>query len=138
MFRQLPAMLIVRLRPAVGRFAMSIETEIHMKRRVKRAVFIVICMFGICAIYVFSYAPAVALLSDPLPKLKYYHWDAPNIPRHPLRCYAPVDWLIDNTSLEQPLMTWAKLWGSDDRIALAKFARGFDTPGLEGYHYKGD
>jgi len=117
---------------------MSIETELHMKRRVKKAVFIVICIFGICAIYVSSYAPAVALLTDPLPKLKYYHWDAPYIHRHPLRYYAPIDWLIDNTLLEQPLMTWAKLWGSDDRIALAKFARSFDTPGLERYHYKGE
>ena len=58
---------------------MSTETELHMKRRGKRAVFIVICIFGICAIYVFSYAPAVALLTDPLPKVKYYHWELPRL-----------------------------------------------------------
>lgn len=130
--------LRVRSKAAIRPAGMSAEIESHMKRWRKRTIVAVACTFGLCALYVFSYAPAVSLLCDPLPQEKYYHWHAPTIKRHPLRCYAPVDWLIDNTLLERPLMSWAKLWGSDDRISLAKFARGFDRPGLERYHYIGD
>jgi hypothetical protein len=28
----------------------------------------------------------------------------------PLACYAPVDWLIDHTSLRRPLLWWAGVW----------------------------
>ena len=28
-----------------------------------------------------------------------------------LPAYRPIDWLVDNTPLHEPLMAWARLWG---------------------------
>lgn len=46
--------------------------------------------------------------------------------------YAPVDWLIDNTPLDEPLYRWADLWGVRGDVvwaaAFRAFKRGEATP----------
>jgi hypothetical protein len=52
-------------------------------------------------VYVFSYAPVYRLG-------KRSGWSRIDLP---IAAYRPVDWLIDNTPLDEPLYRWADLWG---------------------------
>ncbi len=49
--------------------------------------------------YVLSYAPFVWSHSD-------YAYGVTSIPK-----YRPVEWLIDDTPLQEPLFMWADVWG---------------------------
>lgn len=37
--------------------------------------------------------------------------------------YRPVDWLIDNTALKQPLFAWARLWRVEEEFRFGAAAR---------------
>jgi len=41
----------------------------------------------------------------------------------PLGVYRPVDWLIDHTPFEQPLLTWARICGVESDFSRAKGIR---------------
>ena len=40
-----------------------------------------------------------------------------------LPMYAPVDWVIDNTPLRDPLFAWARLWGVEYEFVWAEYSR---------------
>lgn len=44
----------------------------------------------------------------------------------PIAVYRPVDWLIDNTPLNEPLYRWADLWGVRGDFIWAAAFRAFD------------
>jgi hypothetical protein len=72
--------------------------------------------------YVLSYAPVYRLGMQ-------RGWSG--IDRQPA-AYRPVDWLIDNTPLNEPLYGWADLWGVRGDFVWAAayraFNRGESTP----------
>ena len=70
-------------------------------------------------VYVLSYAPVVRFNAEPLPETVFLPAPAPL----EYEFYKPVDWLIDNTLLETPLLGWAGLWGVRDEFAGAQSIR---------------
>jgi hypothetical protein len=66
--------------------------------------------------YVLSYAPAYRIG-------KSSGWS--RIDRS-IAAYRPVDWLIDNTPLDEPLYRWADLWGVRGDFVWATAVRSFD------------
>lgn len=41
-------------------------------------------------------------------------------------CYAPADWIYDNTPLQKPLVSWAHHWGVDGDIEERRQLRHLD------------
>jgi hypothetical protein len=71
-------------------------------------------------VYVLSYAPVVRYVKARQPPDPYRLCVADG---RDLPLYAPVDWFIDKTPLETPLMHWAELWGVEGDFALAQLLR---------------
>ena len=66
-------------------------------------------------LYVLSYAPAV--------QWKCGQTGSMTIDGGELPIYQPVDWLIDNTPLERPLLWWAALFGVREEFEFAGVLR---------------
>lgn len=57
---------------------------------------------GIIVVYVLSYAPVY--------RVEMVRQNSPTPLGVWRSAYAPVDWLIDNTFLREPLLRWSELW----------------------------
>jgi hypothetical protein len=72
-----------------------------------------------------SYAPMVRLLGGwttvPVPDFdgRLHPMRAPICGTTTLPLYRPVDWLIDETRLSDPLLAWAGLWGVQSQFREA-------------------
>ena len=75
-----------------------------------RRIVIPVAVLGIAVCYVLSYVPVMAL-GLPRPRDSM------------LDLYDPVEWLIDNTSLSDPLLAWSERWGLHDKLANASANR---------------
>jgi hypothetical protein len=66
-------------------------------------------------LYVLSYAPVYSVVRQNTNAMAPYgaSWVI----------YRPVDWLIDHTPLDGPLLTWANLWGVRMQFEIAADAR---------------
>lgn len=62
--------------------------------------------------YVLSYAPVVSISSNwPDDRIKFNSSEAEVADASRFSPYKPVDWIIDYTSLREPLFKWAGIWG---------------------------
>jgi hypothetical protein len=67
-------------------------------------------------VYVLSYVPVVRLMGGWTTYATFDYHGVPQVVKKPifsdeLPVYMPVDWLIDNTPFEDPLMEWAGFCG---------------------------
>lgn len=84
-------------------------------------------------VYVLSYAPIVKICGDTRqfvpdqPRTGAYVITADiqeplaDASRYP--AYAPVDWLIDDTPLREPLFLWAEIWGVGQAFEYGHWVR---------------
>jgi hypothetical protein len=86
-------------------------------------------LLALALLYVLSYAPLVRLgFGTPLLSLNPYMmltgpsppWPSPG---RQIPAYAPVDWLIDYTPAQRPLLWWSGLWGVRDAFENSNFHR---------------
>jgi hypothetical protein len=87
-------------------------------------------LLALAALYVLSYAPVVRLSfgTDRVDPLKPFAADAGSILPPPpagdeLPAYVPVDWLIDHTPAQRPLLWWSELWGVRDDFEYSAINR---------------
>jgi hypothetical protein len=52
------------------------------------------------------------------------------MPDSELRCYAPVEWLLDETPFSEPIFCCALLLGAEDAVAEREFIRAIACPEL--------
>jgi hypothetical protein len=45
-----------------------------------------------------------------------------------LPAYCLVDWLIDNTPAQEPMLWWADVWGVGEEVRVASLLREFSRP----------
>lgn len=87
-------------------------------------------MLMLCT-YVLSYAPYVAFRYEgPQYSSPSGGWACTFYPDeepyyHPP--FAPVEWLIDHTPLQEPLLVWGRVWGSDDKMRFDILLRVIDN-----------
>lgn len=105
----------------------SIESQSDSSRR--RGSHIAICVIAVIAtivLYVGSYAPFVRFQGGDRPEVSWERISATE--RQPYMrivdgrrypAYRPVDWLIDRTPLQRPLLAWAELWAVDGMFLIA-------------------
>lgn len=66
-----------------------------------------VALSGLCGTYVLSYAPVVRCIKARQPENdRLLAADGRDLP-----LYVPVDWHIDETALNEPLLWWADVWG---------------------------
>ena len=70
-------------------------------------------------VYVLSYAPVVRLQEGADPQT----YPTEFVLFVEYQFYDPVEWLIDNTPLEQPLIRWAGIWGVGTAFENARIWR---------------
>lgn len=81
-------------------------------------------LLGLVMLYVLSYAPVfrVVVGTDNLFRPRYLGH---------LPGYGPVEWLVDNSSLNQPLLWWGGVWGCREIMANSKRYRAWREAGAE-------
>jgi hypothetical protein len=91
------------------------------KRRPSITSLVAFDLIAVPIAYVLSYAPVVRICAD----AREFEPDRPRMGARVITAdiqepladasryppYAPVDWLIDNTPLREPLFLWAEVWG---------------------------
>jgi hypothetical protein len=76
---------------------------------------IVLAVVLLVPVYVLSYAPALRLMhSRVVVDHPFMETVIPHVPG-----YAPVEWLIDNTPMREPLLRWGDLWGCGDDMRFS-------------------
>ena len=77
-------------------------------------------LLALVVVYPLSYAPVVKWTESDL-------MIGPDIPAPAdggqLPGYRPLDWLIDNTPLREPMFAWARVWGVETQFEWASFFR---------------
>ena len=93
-------------------------------RSFRRSHFSVVCvaLLAAAAIYALSYAPYMRWRfgTDPDEATKGFMWqpDPEYVLGKAPAVYAPVEWLIDETPMKQPLLSWAQLWGVQWKVGV--------------------
>ena len=64
-------------------------------------------------VYVLSYPVAIRLMESPSPAL-----------------YQPVEWLIDNSPLREPMFKWADYWDVGDAVRIMQVVRRMRNEGI--------
>ncbi len=81
-----------------------------LRTKPSRTLLVAFAMIVLPVAYVLNYAPVVRM--TPV--------------RIGTSVYAPVDWMIDNTPLREPLFWWADLWGVRDDFRAGMLSRAVD------------
>jgi hypothetical protein len=86
---------------------------------------VALLLIAVPVVYVLSYAPVVRICRRTIPT-GFDSGYTPTADGSLYPMYKPVDWLIDNTPLHDPLFSWAEICGVREDFEMGEFIRSWD------------